>query len=100
MKQHSFIRTTTLVAATAVAIAIGASARTSAQTAATKPASGGAKASSPSPATGYERLEGDWIRIDPDGSGTFDTLTSKFTQASLTPEAKTAAQAARRRQDA
>jgi hypothetical protein len=33
------------------------------------------------------RLEGDWVRIDLAGSGTFGGLTSKFTPAVLTPEA-------------
>ena len=33
------------------------------------------------------RLEGDWVRIDLEGSGRFGGLTSKFTPAVLTPEA-------------
>ena len=33
------------------------------------------------------RLEGDWVRLDVDGSGSFGGLTSKFTPAELTPEA-------------
>ena len=33
-------------------------------------------------------VEGDWVRTDTHGSGSFDGLTSSFTPASLTPEAK------------
>jgi len=50
--------------------------------------------------SGVERLEGDWVRIDPNGSGDFGGLTSKFTPASLTPEATTAMEATRRAQAA
>lgn len=39
------------------------------------------------PAAPNRRLEGDWVRIDPNGSGSFGGLTSKFTPAVLTPEA-------------
>jgi len=50
--------------------------------------------------SGVERLEGDWVRIDPDGSGDFGGLTSKFTPASLTPQGAVAAEAMRRVQNA
>ena len=33
------------------------------------------------------RLEGSWVRLDVEGSGSFGGLTSKFTPAALTPEA-------------
>jgi hypothetical protein len=92
MRQHSFSRTITLVAAAAIALAASTIARTWAQTT----VAGGLKAS----AAGVERLEGDWIRVDQDGSGSFDALTSKFTPASLTPEARAAAGAGRRGQNA
>ena len=36
--------------------------------------------------SGVQRLEGDWVRIDLNGSGDFGGLTSKFTPASLTPQ--------------
>jgi hypothetical protein len=39
---------------------------------------------------GVERLEGDWVRVDPNGSGDFGGLTSKFTPASLTPQGASA----------
>ena len=42
---------------------------------------------SPETLKGLERLEGDWVRGDPNGSGDFGGLTSKFTPASLTPQA-------------
>lgn len=32
------------------------------------------------------RIEGDWVRTDPDGSGSFGGLASKFAPAVLTPE--------------
>ena len=50
--------------------------------------------------SGVQRLEGDWVRIDPNGSGDFGGLTSKFTPASLTPEATTAVESTRRAQAA
>jgi hypothetical protein len=50
--------------------------------------------------SGVQRLEGDWVRIDPNGSGDFGGLTSKFTPASLTPEATTTAESMRRVQAA
>jgi hypothetical protein len=40
-------------------------------------------------------LEGGWVRIDPDGSGSFGGLASKFPPAVLTPAAKAAAAAGR-----
>src|SRR4051812_22352358 len=45
---------------------------------------------------GIERLEGDWVRTDPNGSGEFGGLTSTFTPASLTPEATAQMQEGRR----
>src|SRR5437773_2346484 len=39
----------------------------------------------PDSPTGVARLEGDWVRIDANGSGDFGGLTSTFTPASLTP---------------
>jgi hypothetical protein len=50
----------------------------------------------PESLSGVQRLEGDWVRIDPDGSGDFGGLTSKFTPASLTPQGSTLAEAMRR----
>ena len=44
-------------------------------------------AQQPDSAAPNRRLEGDWVRIDVDGSGSFGGLTSKFTPAVLTPEA-------------
>ncbi len=49
---------------------------------------------------GIERLEGDWVRVDPNASGAFDGLTSKFTPASLTADGAAAAAAMRQRQNA
>jgi hypothetical protein len=46
----------------------------------------------PQSLSGIERLEGDWVRIDPNGSGDFGGLTSKFTPASLTPQGQAAAE--------
>jgi hypothetical protein len=54
----------------------------------------------PQSLSGVERLEGDWVRIDPDGSGDFGGLTSKFTPASLTPQGATLAESMRRVQNA
>src|SRR5690349_13131940 len=51
-------------------------------------------------AAGIERLEGDWVRVDPNASGAFDGLTSKFTSASLTPQGAADAAAMRQRQNA
>jgi hypothetical protein len=48
---------------------------------------------------GVERLEGDWVRIDPNGSGDFGGLASTFTRASLTPQGAAAMQEAQRQQD-
>ena len=71
MKQHSFIRSAaTLVVAIAVAVVAAAVTRPSAQT-------------KPQSLNGIERLEGDWVRFDANGSGDFGGLTSKFTPASL-----------------
>ena len=44
-------------------------------------------AQQPDNAAPNRRLEGDWVRLDLAGSGTFGGLTSKFTPAALTPEA-------------
>ena len=44
-------------------------------------------AQQPDNAAPNRRLEGDWVRIDVEGSGSFGGLTSKFTPAVLTPEA-------------
>jgi len=57
-----------------LAVALAAAVRPSAQ-------------ASPETLKGIERLEGDWVRADPNGSGDFGGLTSKFTPASLTPQA-------------
>jgi len=57
-------------------------------------------AQAPQSLRGAERLEGDWVRIDPNGSGDFGGLTSKFTPASLTPEGRAAAESMRRVQAA
>jgi hypothetical protein len=88
MKQHSFGWSIAVwVAVTVVTVAASAITRTHAQT---KPQSLG----------GIERLEGDWVRIDPNGSGDFGGLTSKFTPASLTPQGVAAAESMRRVQAA
>ena len=52
------------------------------------------------PDTSLRALEGDWVRIDPNGSGDFGGLTSKFTPAALTPAATTLMAAARQAQNA
>ena len=57
-------------------------------------------AQTPQSLRGAERLEGDWVRIDPNGSGDFGGLTSKFTPAALTPDGRAAAEAMRRVQAA
>jgi hypothetical protein len=44
-------------------------------------------AQQPDNAAPNRRLEGDWVRIDVDGAGSFGGLTSKFAPAVLTPEA-------------
>src|SRR5512138_2141929 len=88
MKHHCFTRSlAALTTASVVALAVGALTRTSAQT-------------KPQSLSGIERLEGDWVRIDPNGSGDFGGLTSKFTAASLTPQGQAAAEAMRRVQAA
>ena len=45
-------------------------------------------------------VEGDWVRLDTAGSGDFGGLTSKFTPASLTPDAAAMMGGARRAQNA
>ena len=75
-----------VVGAALVSLTVGMATRSAAQT--------------PQSLRGAERLEGDWVRIDPNGSGDFGGLTSKFTAASLTPEGRTAAEAMRRVQAA
>jgi hypothetical protein len=50
----------------------------------------------PESLTGVERLEGDWVRIDPNGSGDFGGLASTFTPASLTPQGNAAMEAGQR----
>jgi len=70
-----------------VAFTFGAGARPSAQT-------------RPESLQGIQRLEGDWVRVDPNGSGDFGGLTSKFTPASLTPQGSAAAEATSRAQNA
>jgi hypothetical protein len=54
----------------------------------------------PQGSAGIQRLEGDWVRVDPNASGAFDGLTSKFTPASLTPQGAADAAAMRQRQNA
>jgi hypothetical protein len=54
----------------------------------------------PESLTGLQRLEGDWVRVDPNGSGDFGGLTSKFTPAALTPQGTTDMEAMRRAQAA
>lgn len=44
-------------------------------------------AQQPAGGASTRRIEGDWVRVDPDGSGSFGGLGSKFTPAVLTPEA-------------
>jgi hypothetical protein len=51
-------------------------------------------------ATAVQSLEGDWVRIDPHGSGDFGGLTSTFAPASLTPEGSAMMAAARQAQNA
>src|SRR5262245_66218343 len=88
MKQHSFGPSiAVLVVVIVVAVAASAITRVSAQT-------------EPESLSGIERLEGDWVRIDPNGSGDFGGLTSKFTPASLTPQGQAAAESTRRAQAA
>jgi hypothetical protein len=43
------------------------------------------------PASSVPDLEGGWVRIDVDGSGSFNALAAKFPRAVLTPAAQTAA---------
>src|SRR5689334_7725178 len=38
-----------------------------------------------SPAAASSRLEGDWVRIDPDGAGSFDGLGASIPPAKLLP---------------
>jgi hypothetical protein len=76
-----------IVAAAVMALMFGALAHPSAQT-------------KPESLQGIQRLEGDWVRIDVNGSNDFGGLTSKFTPASLTPEATEAMAALRRAQNA
>src|SRR5919206_585539 len=88
MKHMSFNRTVAaIIGGTIVAVGVGALTKMSAQT-------------KPQSLTGVERLEGDWVRVDPNGSGDFGGLTSKFTPASLTPQATTEMAAMRRAQAA
>ncbi len=75
------------VTAGILAVVLAAAVRPSAQT-------------GPETLKGFERLEGDWVRTDPNGSNDFGGLTSKFTPASLTPEATATAEAMRRAQNA
>ena len=42
----------------------------------------------PSPQAPNLRIEGDWVRTDPEGSGSFGGLAANFPQAVLTPEAQ------------
>jgi hypothetical protein len=85
---HIHARSTVAVVCAAVlAVTAGALVHPSAQTAT-------------QPLTGIARLEGDWVRTDPNGSGDFGGLTSKFTPASLTPQGTAAMEAARRAQAA
>src|SRR4029078_6013504 len=62
------------VTAGILAVVLAAAVRPSAQT-------------SPETLKGKERLRSDWVRADPNGSGDFGGLASKFTPASLTPQA-------------
>ena len=78
---------TVVALAASAALTVGVFAGVSAQT-------------KPQSLPGVERLEGDWVRIDPNGSGDFGGLTSKFTPASLTPQGTSAAEAMRRAQNA
>lgn len=78
---------TVVAVAAAAALTVGVLSGVSAQT-------------KPQSLSGVERLEGDWVRIDPNGSGDFGGLTSKFTPASLTPQGTAAAEAMRRAQNA
>jgi len=54
----------------------------------------------PDSLTGIERLEGDWVRIDPNGSGDFGGLASTFAPASLTPQGMAAMEAGQRQANA
>lgn len=44
-------------------------------------------AQQPTSSSPNRRIEGDWVRIDPDGSGSFGGLGSNFARAQLRPEA-------------
>src|SRR5262245_39037644 len=60
-------------------------------------AAGGSLAQTkPESLSGVERLEGDWVRIDTNGSGDFGGLASTFTPASLTPQGNAAMEAGQR----
>ena len=48
-------------------------------------------AAQPRPAASIPDLEGGWVRIDVDGSGSFNALAAKFPRAILTPAAQAAA---------
>jgi len=50
----------------------------------------------PESLSGVERLEGDWVRVDPNGSGDFGGLASTFTSASLTAQGAAAMEAGQR----
>ena len=43
------------------------------------------RAQTPAPAAASPRLEGDWVRIDPDGAGSFDGLGASIPPAQLLP---------------
>src|SRR5436190_17126163 len=43
------------------------------------------RAQTPAPAAASTRLEGDWVRIDPDGAGSFDGLGASVPPARLLP---------------
>src|SRR6478609_10255755 len=43
------------------------------------------RAQTPAPAAANSRLEGDWVRIDPDGAGSFDGLGASIPPARLLP---------------
>ena len=43
------------------------------------------RAQTPAPAAASSRLEGDWVRIDPDGAGSFDGLGASIPPAQLLP---------------
>ena len=50
----------------------------------------------PESLSGVERLEGDWVRVDTNGSGDFGGLASTFTPASLTAQGAAAMEAGQR----